>query len=124
VRVVAIDLTTLQPVGGATLAGAPSALAVSADGARLYAARPGAIDVIDPTTFAVLGSIRLPRRSNPTSLAVSGDGSRAAAAIDRRHVAIVSLERGTIVKRVEVTSPGAVAFAPGQDDVWVASPAR
>src|SRR4051794_9019600 len=123
VRVVAIDLTTRQPVGAATLAGAPSALAVSADGLRLYAARPGAIDVIDPATFSVLASIRLPRTSNPTSLAVSGDGTRAAAAIDRRHVAIVSLQRGVILKRVEVANPGAVAYAPGDDDVWVASPA-
>src|SRR4051812_38618966 len=123
VRVVAIDLTTRQPVGAATLAGVPTALAVSADGARLYAARPGAIDVIDPATFAVLGSIRLPRTSKPISLAVSSDGTRAAAAIDRRHVAIVSLERGVIVKRVAVSNPGAVAYAPGADDVWVASPA-
>src|SRR3954451_2502353 len=129
VRVVAIDLTTRQPVGAATLAGAPSALAVSADGLRVYAARPGAIDVIDPATFSVLASIRLPRTSNPTSLAVSSDGTRAgagtgaAAAIDRRHVAIVSLQRGVILKRVEVASPGAVAYAPGDEDVWVASPA-
>src|SRR4051794_1668326 len=123
VRVVAIDLTTRQPVSAATLAGAPSALAVSADGLRLYAARRGAIDVIDPATFSVLASIRLPRTSNPTSLAVSSDGTRAAAAIDRRHVAIVSLERGVILKRVEVAGPGAVAYPPGDEDVWVASPA-
>src|SRR3954469_11651282 len=82
VRVVGIDLTTRQPVGAATLAGAPSALAVSADGLRVYAARPGAIDVIDPGTVAGLGWIRLPRTSNPTSLAVSSDGTVAAAAID------------------------------------------
>src|SRR3954451_17345336 len=123
VGVVAIALTTRQPVGAATLAGAPSALAVSADGLRLYAARPGAIDVIDSATFSVLASVRLPRTSNPTSLAVSGDGTRAAATIDRRHVAIVSLQRGVILKRVEVANPGAVAYAPGDDDVWVASPA-
>src|SRR4051812_42953781 len=122
-RVGAFGRTTRQPVGAATLAGAPSALAVSADGLRLYAARPGAIDVIDSATFSVLASVRLPRTSNPTSLAVSGDGTRAAATIDRRHVAIVSLQRGVILKRVEVANPGAVAYPPGDDDVWVASPA-
>src|SRR3954447_16093012 len=122
-RGLGIDLTTRLAAGAATPAGAPSALAVSADGLRLYAARPGALDVIDSATFAVLASIRLPRTSNPTSLAVSTDGTRAAVTIDRRHVAILSLERFAIVRRVEVTNPGAVAFAPGQDDVWVSSPA-
>src|SRR4051794_31869810 len=122
-RVLGIDLTTRLPVGAANVPGAPSALAVSADGLRLYAARPGALDVIDSATFAILASIRLPRTSNPTSLAVSSDGTRAAVTIDRRHVAILSLQRFAIVKRVEVTNPGAVAFAPGQDDVWVSSPA-
>ena len=92
-RVLGIDLTTRLPVGAANLRGAPGALAVSADGVRLYAARRGAIDVIDAATFAVLASVPLPRASNPTSLAVSGDGTRAAATIDRRHVMIASLER-------------------------------
>src|SRR3954466_7160308 len=82
-RVIGVDLTTLLPAGAATLPGAPAAIAVSADGQRLYAARRGAIDVIDATTFAVLGAIPLPRRSNPTSVAVSSDGTRAAATIDR-----------------------------------------
>src|SRR4051794_39452486 len=122
-RVLGIDLTTRLPVGAANLPGTPAALAVSADGARLYAARPGALDVVDSATFAILASIRLPRTSNPTSLAVSNDGARAAVTIDRRHVAIVSLQRFALVKRVTVTNPGAVAFVPGRDDVWVASPA-
>ena len=122
-RVLGIDLATRLPVGAANLSGTPGALAVSADGRRIYAARPGALDVIDSATFGVLASIALPRRSNPTSLAVSGDGTRAAVVIDRRHVAIASLERFALIKRVEVTAPGAVAFAPGQRDVWVSSPA-
>jgi len=42
-----IDLATRLPVGAATLRGPPAALAVSADGRRLYAARPGALDIID-----------------------------------------------------------------------------
>src|SRR3954470_3437820 len=121
-RVVGIDLATRLPVGEAALPGTPTALAVSADGLRLYAARPGALDVIDAPTFAVRGSIRLPRDSKPTSLAVSSDGARAAVVIDRRHVAIASLARFSLVKRVEVAAPSAVAFRPGQEDVWVASP--
>src|SRR3954466_16190361 len=76
-----------------------------------------------PRPSAVPGSIRRPRASNPTSLAVSSDGTRAAVTIDRRQVAILSLQRLAIVKRVAVTNPGAVAFAPGLDDVWVSSPA-
>src|SRR4051794_20699954 len=88
VRVLGIDLATRLPVGAATLRGAPAALAVSADGRRLYAARPGALDIIDAATFAVLGSIALPRTSNPTSVAVTDDGTRAAVVIDRRHFAI------------------------------------
>src|SRR4051794_39758661 len=118
-----LDLTTRLPGGAANIAGPPAAPAVRADGARLYAARRGALDLVDATTFAVLGSIRLPRTSNPTALAVSSDGTRAAVTIDRRQVAILSLQRLAIVKRVAVTNPGAVAFAPGQDDVWVSSPA-
>src|SRR4051794_1590918 len=121
-RVVGIDLATRLPVGEAALPGTPTALAVSADGLRLYAARPGALDVIDAPTYAVLFSIRLPRTSKPTALAVSGDGTRAAVVIDRRQVAIVSLVRSALVKRVQVANPSAVAFAPGQDDVWIASP--
>src|SRR3954468_23520421 len=81
-RVVGIDLATRLPVGEAALPGTPTALAVSADGLRLYAARPGALDVIDAPTFAVRGSIRLPRDSKPTSLAVSSDGARAPAVLD------------------------------------------
>src|SRR3954454_8061548 len=122
-RGIGFGLGTLLPRGAGELPGAPAALAVGADGRRLYAARRGAIDVIDAGTFGVLASIPLPRASSPTSLAVSGDGTRAAAAIDRRHVAIVSLQRGVILKRVEVANPGAVAYPPGGDDVWVASPA-
>src|SRR4051794_3261989 len=123
-RGLGIDLSTRPPGGAAAIAGTQSTLAVSADGRRLYAARRAALDVIDPATFAVLGSVRLPRTSNPTSLAVSSDGTRAAVVIDRRHVAIVSLERGTILKRVEINAPAAVAYPPDGRDVWVSSPAR
>src|SRR5215212_1849143 len=77
-RVLAIDLTTRLPVGAANINGTAIALAV-------------ATDVVDATTFAVAGSIRLPRSSTPTSLAVSTDGTRLAAVVDRRHVALVSL---------------------------------
>src|SRR5215218_2125914 len=122
-RVVGFDLGTRLPVGVAAVPGVPAVLAVSADGLRLYAARPGALDVIDAATFAVLASIRLPHKSRPTSLAVSGDGTRAAVVIDRRQVAIVSLERFTLVKRIRVTAPSAVAYPPGQRDAWVSSPA-
>jgi hypothetical protein len=108
-----IDLTTRLPVGAANLRGAPGALRRQRDGVRLYAAARGAIDVIDAATFAVLRVGPAPARVEPTSLAVSGDGTRAAATIDRRHVMIASLERFVPLKRVEVTNPGAVAFAPG-----------
>src|SRR3954462_12804791 len=80
-RILGIDLTTRLPVGAANIAGTPAALAVSANGARLYAARRGALEVIAAATFAALASIRLPRTSNPTSLAVSSDGTRAAVTI-------------------------------------------
>ncbi|MEA2321528.1 MAG: hypothetical protein QOD81_1378, partial [Solirubrobacteraceae bacterium] len=121
-RVLGIDLATRLPVGAATLRGTATGLAESADGRRLYAARPGAIDVIDAATFAVVGSIPLRAAPSPGSLAVSGDGTRAAVILDRRHVGIVSLVGGGLIKRVAVAAAGGVAFAPGGRDTWVSAP--
>src|SRR5919107_1083608 len=112
-RVLAVDLTTRIPVGAANLRGTATALAVATDGARLYVGRPRAIDVVDATTFAVTGSIRLPRSATPTSLAVSSDGTRLAAVIDRRHVGLVNLTARPLIRRIAVRAPSAVAFAPG-----------
>src|SRR4051794_3443038 len=123
-RVLGIDLATRLPVGAATVAGTATGVAVAPDGLRLFAGRPGAIDVIDAATFGVVASIALPRSATPTSIAISGDGTRLAAVVDRRHVAIVSLVNLRLIRRVQVTSPSAVAFRPGQSDVWISSPAR
>src|SRR5687768_13061293 len=119
-RVLGIDLATRVPVGAAPLAGTATGLAVSSDGVRLFAGRAGAIDVIDAATFTVAGTIALPRSATPTSLAVSTDGSRLAAVVDRRHVAIVNLATLRLIRRVEISGPSAVAFAPGRTDLWVA----
>jgi hypothetical protein len=55
----ALDLAAGQAVALLVLPGRPTALAISADGLRLYAARRGAVDVVDTTTFALVGSIAL-----------------------------------------------------------------
>jgi len=102
-----LDLGTRLPVGAIGLRGTVRALAISADGRRLYAARRGAIDVIDATTFTLAGSIRLPSGSEPRSIAVSSDGTRAAVVLDRRHIGIASLVANTLIKRIEIDSPSA-----------------
>ena len=120
-RVVALDLATRAVVASATTRGTVTALAASSDGQRVYAARAGAIDVIDASTMTVLASIALGRRSHPSSLALSDDGTLAALALDSRHAAIVDLVRFHLRKRMAVGNPGGVAFAPGSRQAWVSS---
>jgi Ca2+-binding RTX toxin-like protein len=120
-RVIALDLGTRAGVGTAVVRRTVSALATSSDGQRLYAARPGAIDVIDAPTMTVRASIALGRRSRPRSLAVSDDGTLAAVALDSRHAAIVDLARFHLRKRMAIRSPGGVAFARGSRQPWVSS---
>ena len=120
-RVIALDLGTRAAVGTAVAGGTVGALAASSDGQRLYAARAGAIDVVDAPTMTVRASIPLGRRSHPTSLAVSDDGTLAAVTLDAGHAAIVDLVRFHLRKRVRVAVPGGVAFAPGSRQTWVSS---
>ena len=119
-RIAAVDLA-----GGATRAVIPAGgtltdLAISTDGTRLYAARRGALLVVDPGSLAVRGAVGL-GRATPRALAVSADGTLAAAVLDARHVGIVSLSSGRLVRRVAVRRPSGVAFAPSGTNVWVSS---
>src|SRR5204863_207880 len=79
-----------QRIGaGVTLAGGVRGLAISADGARLYAVRRGALDIVDALAMQPAGSVRLPRRSPGGRVAVSPDGTRALVVLDRKQVALV-----------------------------------
>src|SRR5213078_985363 len=70
-RVVAINLASRAVVAGVNARGGVTALAASDDGQRLYAARRGAIDVIDAPTLTVRGSIALGARASAAAMAVS-----------------------------------------------------
>jgi Ca2+-binding RTX toxin-like protein len=120
-RVVAIDLETRAVAGAVAVPGVPAALAVAADGSRLYAARPGALDVIDPVALRLLGTIPL-GRSRPTALAVSDDATRAALALDARHAGIVDLTAGRLIRRLRLARPSGVAFRRGSTEAWISSP--
>ena len=74
--------------------GIATSIAVSADGARVYAARRGARGRHrHRRRRAVAGTIRLGRRDRGP-LAVSADGTRAVVVLDARRVAVVDLVRG------------------------------
>ena len=124
-RVVAVDLTTRTAGrGGARCAGRRPRSPSRPTAARSTPPAAARSTSIDAATLAVVGSIALPRRATPSGLAVSADGTRAAAVLSRRRVVIVNLLAGRIARRVAVAGAGAVAFAPAARDVWVSATAR
>src|SRR4051812_14860955 len=81
--VAAIDLNARAKVGDLRLTGTPTALALSATGNRLVAARRAVLDVIDPATLTVTRSVSLGAQARrPGALAVSADGAKAVVVID------------------------------------------
>src|SRR5204862_6619080 len=101
-RVLAIDLASRAVVAGVNARGGVTALAASADGQRLYAARRGAIDVIDAPTMTVRASIALGARASAAAMAVSSDATRAVVVVDAKRIAVVDLARFQLSRRVKL----------------------
>ena len=119
-QLAAIDPTTRATLGSAPLPAAAT-LAVSTDGARVYAAHKGGITVVDTMApVPVLGPlINLP--GSPQAIAVSSDGTRAVVTQTKGRAVIVDLVGFRVIKRLEVARPAGVAFAPRSSRAWVVS---
>jgi DNA-binding beta-propeller fold protein YncE len=104
--------------GSATLPSAALALAASNDGARIFALRGRALEILDGTTLQPLAAINLKARG--ITLAVSPSGTRAIVALQSDAVAVVDLTTRRIAKRLKIQSPSGVAIdAAGR--AWVSA---
>ena len=112
--------TTRATLGTVALPAA-STIAVSTDGARVYAAHKGGITVVNTMAPApVLGpTIKLP--GSPQAIAVSSDGTRAVVTQTRGRAVVIDLVGFKVLRRLKVTRPAGVAFAPRSSRAWVVS---
>lgn len=119
-RVVRIDLTTNKAAGGTVDLGSNVVhLDISGDGGRIFAARRGAIDIIDATTLERIDTVEVEDyRYGP--FAVSTDGTIAALGLERDLV-LYDLAAGEQLAEVDLTRIGAIAFPTSGDTVWVAT---
>ncbi|HEV2819175.1 MAG TPA: hypothetical protein VGW11_01575 [Solirubrobacteraceae bacterium] len=119
-RVVRLDLTTKEAAGGTMDLGSNVVhLDISGDGGRIFAARRGAIDIIDAATLGRIDTIEVEGyRYGP--FAVSNDGTTAALGLDRDLV-LYDLAGGEQLAEVDLTRIGAIAFPAFGDTVWVAT---
>ena len=120
----AIDLATRQVVAGVNAGGGVTALAASADGQRLYAARRGAIDVIDAPTMTLRASIALGAKASGAALAISSDATRAVVVLDAKRIGVVDLVRFRLSRRVKLAGATGVAFAVTGPNAYVATHGR
>ena len=90
-RVFPIDLASRTPGVPISIGGRVTALAVTPDGTKLYAARRGAIAAVDAATGAVTAAIAVGAAA-PRALATSPDGRRLAALSGSRLV-LADLQR-------------------------------
>lgn len=114
-QVLTVDLTRGAVVGGTPVAGPVSGLALSADGARLYATCPSpnsTVEVIDPIQGKVLRSLSVGHTA--TAPVLSYDETALWICHRFNHeVALVDLDSGAIVRRVAVErEPVAAALTP------------
>ena len=114
------DPTTRATLGTVALPAA-STIAVSTDGARVYAAHKGGITVVNTMAPAAgpWPAINLP--GSPQAIAVSSDGTRAVVTQTKGRAVIVDLVGFRVLKRLKVTRPAGVAFAPRSSRAWVVS---
>ena len=95
--------------------GRPLALATSPDGTRVYAARKGAIDVIDTAAQQIVGKRAV--AGTPVDMAVTA--TRAVVA-EGNAVAIVNLQTGHLVRRIALASAAAWR-STAQGRAWVST---
>ncbi|MCP9490930.1 MAG: hypothetical protein MSC31_13825 [Solirubrobacteraceae bacterium MAG38_C4-C5] len=119
-RVVRIDLTTNEAAGRSVDLGSNVVhLDTSGDGGRIFAARRGAIDIIDAATLERIDTVEVDGyRYGP--FAVSNDGTVAALGLERDLV-LYDLAAGEQLAEVDLTRIGAIAFPPSGGTVWVAT---
>src|SRR6478609_2395927 len=108
-RVVPVDLASRQAGAPIRVGGRVTALAVSSDGARVYAARPGGIAVIGTSEVIHVDG-------TPRALAISRGGTRLAALSGPR-IVVVDVERARVVRRVRLRA-SALAYSP-RGALWV-----
>ena len=101
-----------------------TALAMSADGQRLYAARRGAIDVIDAPTMTLKASIALGAKATGAALAISADATRAAVVLDAKRIGVVDLVRFRLSRRAKLAGATGMTFAASGSNAYVATHAR
>ena len=91
-------------------------MAVSPDGARVFAARNGAIDFIDTATAQWVGRRQL--SGTPLDLAVTA--SRAVVVQTGGKVAVLNLTTGRLVRRLNLPGAAGVSIAP-TGEAWVSA---
>ena len=101
-----------------------TALAASDDGQRLYAARRGAIDVIDAPTMTLRASIALGARASGAAMAISSDATRAVVVLDAKRIGVVDLVRFRLSRRVTLAGATGAAFAVTGPNAYVATSGR
>ena len=121
---VAIDLASRAVAAGVNAGGAVTALAASGDGQRLYAARRGAIDVIDAPTMTLRASIALGARASGAAMAISSDATRAVVVLDAKRIGVVDLVRFRLSRRVTLAGATGAAFAVTGLNAYVATSGR
>jgi len=103
-QITVVDMASRATASTPPLAGTIISLAISQDGARLLAARRGAIDVLDTATMTPAGSINL-KGARPGAVAISADGLKAAVVLGRR-VGLVDMTTARLMRRTGPTALG------------------
>ena len=98
------------------LPGTPLALAVTADGTQIWAARKGAIDLVDIATARRIGERKL--SGTPIDMAITDD--RAVVVQAGGKVAILDLGTGRLVRRVNVAGAAGVSI-DADGHAWVSA---
>ena len=98
------------------LPGTPLALAVTADGTQIWAARKGAIDLVDIATARRIGERKL--SGTPIDMAITDD--RAVVVQAGGKVAILDLGTGRLVRRVSIAGAAGVSI-DSDGHAWVSA---
>ena len=98
------------------MSGSPLAVAISPDGARVYAARKGAIEVVDMASMARVGERKL--AGTPIELVVTD--TRAVEVQAGGAVAILDLTTGRLVRRIKLAGAAGVAL-DSKGHAWVSA---
>ena len=122
-RVTAVTLATRAPAWSLPLAGQPYALAVTTDGTRVLAGRPGAVDIINAIgpTPVIAATLTLGSKAAPRAIAVSSDGLWALALLDERRIAVIDLALSRVFAHIRLRGARGIAAARG-GAFWVTSP--